>query len=92
MFRCDGAFDRVDDSFYIWQRGVFVDRVVTDHDVGFADENRRGDHLIPQRRSAGYMRNDHLTNAAIFRVFLHDHEPPGLSHRFFNRGAVPWHD
>ena len=78
-----------DDSLHIGQRGVFVDRVVADHDVAFADENRRADHAVPKIGLRRQMRDDHLADAAILRVFLHDDDPSGFSHRFFNRLAVP---
>ena len=38
------------------------------------------------------MRDDHLTHAASFRVFLHDDEPPRFSHGFFDGLFIPGHD
>jgi hypothetical protein len=80
------------DSLNIGQRGVLVDRIVTDHDVAFADQDWRADHRLPEFRLAGDMRDDHLADAAILRVFLHNHEPAGFANRFLNRGAIPWRD
>ena len=60
------ALDRGRDAVDVWQGGVFVDRIVTDHDVAFADQNRRTDHRVPEIGFAADMGDDHLTNAAIF--------------------------
>ena len=84
------TFDRPNDSLHIGQRRVFIDRVVADHDVAFADQNRRADHRVPELCLAGDVRNDHLSDAAILGVLLHDDEPAGLAHRFLDRLAVPW--
>ena len=86
------AFDCGNDSFDVRKRGVFVDRIVTDHDVGFADENRRADHLAPKIGPRGDVRDDHLTDAAIFSVFLHHHQPPGFVDRPCDRIFVPGND
>ena len=36
------------------------------------------------------MCDDHLPDTSVLGVFLNDDGPPGFSHRFFNRVAVPW--
>ena len=86
------APDRGDDALDVRQRGVFIDRVVTDHDVGLAHENRRTDHCAPEFRIAAEMRDDHLADAAIFRVLLDDDKTSGFSHGFFDGRFVPRHD
>ena len=49
-------------------------------DVGFADENRRTDQFIPEVRNTRDMGNDHLPDAAVLGVFLHDNQPVSLVH------------
>ena len=81
-----------DDPVDVWQRRVLINRVVADHDVCFADQNRRGDHFIPKIRNTRDVRNQHLTNTAIFGVLLNDDQPVSLAHRFLDCGFVPWND
>ena len=85
----DRTLDRPNDPLHIGQGGVFVDRIVTDHDVAFADQNWRTDHRLPELRLASDVRNDHLTDAAILGVFLHDDEPAGLADRFARSSRDP---
>ena len=86
------APDCGDNALDVRQRGVFIDRIVTDHDVRFAHENWRTDHRAPEIGLTGEMRDDHLPDAAIFRVFLHDDKTSGFSHGFFDCRFVPRHD
>ena len=80
MFGCDRTANCGCNPLYVRQCGVFVDRIVTDHDVGFADENRRTDHLIPELRRARDVRNNHLPDAAVLGVLLHHNEPVSFAH------------
>ena len=92
MFRCDRTADGRSDPLHIRQRCIFVDRIVTNHYIRFADENGWAEQFVPKLRPAGHMRNNHLTHAAIFGVFLGNNEPARFAHGFFNRSAIPRHD
>ena len=91
-FSCHRAVDRGNNAFDIGQRSIFVNRVVTDHDVAFTHQNRWADHRVPKIDIAGHVGDDHLPDTAIFRVLLDDDDPAGFAHRFRDRLFVPRHD
>jgi len=78
LFRCNGFSECGHDSLNVRKRGVLVNRIVADHHIRFAHEDRRADHFAPEIGLRGDMGDDHLADAAIFGVLLHDYEPPGL--------------
>ena len=92
MFCGDGTPDRRYDPFHVGQCRVFVDWIVTDYYIGFADENRRAAQFVPKPGVASDMRDYHLTDAAIFCVLLNHNQSTRLAHRFFDRGRIPRHD
>ena len=88
----NGTVERGDDSIDIRKRGVFVNRIVADHHIRFAHQNRRAHHLIPKIGLRRDVRDDHLPDAAILGVFLNNHEPAGFVDRGCDRFFVPWHN
>ena len=80
MFGCNQTPNRSDDALHIGQRSVLIDGIVTDHDVGFTDENRRTDHRIPELGRARDVGNNHLPHTAVLGVFLHNKEPASFVH------------